>query len=135
MAEQSGLIEAGLVLGERSDGRRIFSLAAKRALVKACQQPGVSVAHVAQLHALNANLLHKWIRLHADDSIAVAPLREVALLPVAPSEAQPATADSKPVLPQSEPCIEIMLGAATIRLHGAVDVRQLRQVLDCVSRA
>ncbi|MEQ5803379.1 transposase [Halomonas sp. H10-9-1] len=31
-------------------------------MVEACQQPGASVASIALEHALNANLVHKWIR-------------------------------------------------------------------------
>jgi hypothetical protein len=31
-------------------------------------------------------------------------------------------------------CIEIVLCEATVRLRGRVDVRQLREVIDCVAR-
>ncbi|WP_150596564.1 hypothetical protein [Pseudomonas fluorescens] len=30
-----------------------------------CAQPGASIASVALGHSLNANLVHKWIRLQA----------------------------------------------------------------------
>jgi hypothetical protein len=34
----------------------------------------------------------------------------------------------------TDSCIEIVLCAATVRLRGQVDVRQLREVIDCVLR-
>ena len=43
--------------------RRRFSKAFKASLLAQCDQPGVSVASVAQAHKINANLLHKWRRL------------------------------------------------------------------------
>jgi transposase len=47
---------------ERDGRRRRFDLQAKLELVRACMQPGVSVARMALDHAVNANLLRKWIR-------------------------------------------------------------------------
>lgn len=41
---------------------RRFSAQFKARSVEACQQPGASVAGIALEHALNANLVHKWIR-------------------------------------------------------------------------
>ena len=43
--------------------RRRFSKSFKARLLAECNQPGVSVASVAQAHNINANLLHKWRRL------------------------------------------------------------------------
>lgn len=42
--------------------RRRFTAKFKARIVNACQQPGASVAGIALAHALNANLVHKWIR-------------------------------------------------------------------------
>ncbi|MGM0858844.1 MAG: IS66-like element accessory protein TnpA [Pseudomonadota bacterium] len=42
--------------------RRRFTAEFKASVVEACQQPGASVAGIALEHALNANLVHKWIR-------------------------------------------------------------------------
>jgi transposase len=47
---------------ERDGRRRRFDPRAKLELVQACMQPGVSVARMALDHAVNANLLSKWIR-------------------------------------------------------------------------
>jgi len=40
--------------------RRRYSLADKREVVEACEQPGESVAAVAQRYQINANLVHRW---------------------------------------------------------------------------
>jgi transposase len=41
--------------------RRRHSAAFKAELVGACRRPGVSIAAVAMLHAVNANLLRRWV--------------------------------------------------------------------------
>lgn len=44
--------------------RRSYTDVFKAELVKACQQPGVSLAGLALQHGLNANLLQRWVREH-----------------------------------------------------------------------
>jgi transposase len=62
MAEDISDLKERLVVGrERGGQRRRFDPQAKRELVQACLQPGVSVAAMALEHGLNANLLRKWI--------------------------------------------------------------------------
>jgi len=46
------------------DGKRRYSRQAKRRLVEACLQPGVSVAGLALKAGVNANLLRRWIKLY-----------------------------------------------------------------------
>ncbi|HCN46966.1 MAG TPA: IS66 family insertion sequence hypothetical protein, partial [Pseudomonas sp.] len=38
-----------------------------------CAQPGASIASIALNHSLNANLVHKWIRLQSQNSVALQP--------------------------------------------------------------
>jgi len=52
---------SGLVLSRNRDGRCQYDPKVKQELVKICLQPGVSVAALAMLHGVNANLLRKWI--------------------------------------------------------------------------
>ncbi|MGB3070457.1 MAG: transposase [Ottowia sp.] len=42
--------------------RRSYPKALKAQIVAECSQPGASIAGVALSHAVNANLVHKWIR-------------------------------------------------------------------------
>ena len=39
----------------------------KAELVAACQQPGASIAALAGAHGMNANVLHRWLKEHAQD--------------------------------------------------------------------
>ena len=60
--ENKSRLSRTLVVGHRSNGRCRYDPEAKRELVEACLQPGVSVARIALEHGINANLLRKWIR-------------------------------------------------------------------------
>jgi transposase len=62
-----------MVTGTRRDGRRRYDLQSKRALARACLQPGVSLAGMALKHGVNANLLRKWVRRYQLASDAAAP--------------------------------------------------------------
>ena len=50
-----------MVVGRKRDGRCTYDPLAKQALVGECLKPGVSVARVAMLYGINANLLRTWI--------------------------------------------------------------------------
>ena len=43
---------------------RTYTREFKAELVAACQQPGVSIAGLASRHAMNANVLHRWLKEH-----------------------------------------------------------------------
>ena len=43
---------------------RTYSAQFKAELVAACQQPGVSIAALAGQHAMNANVLQRWLKEH-----------------------------------------------------------------------
>lgn len=65
--------------------RRRHSAEFKASVVRACLQPGVSIAAVALANGLNANMLRKWV---IDTERAASASFEPALLP-APSAADP----------------------------------------------
>lgn len=44
---------------------RTYTPAFKAELVAACQQPGTSIAVLANSHGMNANVLHRWLKEHA----------------------------------------------------------------------
>ncbi|MGQ0619199.1 MAG: IS66-like element accessory protein TnpA [Panacagrimonas sp.] len=134
MSQRLAEVVPGFVVGRKKNGRCIYSREGKRALIEQCLEPGVSVARLALIHEVNANLLRKWIRAYQDGGSA-ARLRqlpkETALLPVLAVESSAPTPKMRSV--PAESLIEILIGAATIRLRGAVDAQQLRTVMDCLA--
>ncbi|MHC8336658.1 transposase [Pseudomonas sp. HLT2-19-2] len=51
--------------------RRSYSKSFKAQVIQECAQPGASITSVALSHSLNANLVHKWIRLQSQKSVAL----------------------------------------------------------------
>jgi len=73
MTEQDTALSRPLVVGHKRDGRSCYDREAKRELIEASLQPGVSVAGMALRHGINANLLRTWIRryqLEHDEQLA-----------------------------------------------------------------
>ncbi|WP_395688757.1 transposase [Caenimonas koreensis] len=68
--------------------RRIHSEEFKASLVRACQQPGVSLASVALANALNATMLRRWV-VESERSAGAVPAR-LPLKSVAHAEPIPA---------------------------------------------
>jgi transposase len=64
MTEKHAELSQRLVIGHKRDGRSCYDKEAKRDLIEACLQPGVSIARMALQHGLNANLLRTWITRH-----------------------------------------------------------------------
>jgi transposase len=61
MTEMNAELLARLVVGRKRDGRCTYDPLAKQAVIDECLKPGVSVARVAMLYGINANLLRTWI--------------------------------------------------------------------------
>ena len=53
-----------LVVGHKRDGRSIYDAQAKRELILASREPGVSLAKLARDCGVNANQLNSWVRLY-----------------------------------------------------------------------
>ncbi|MGV8862983.1 MAG: transposase [Pseudomonas sp.] len=71
--------------------RRSYSKPFKAQVIQECSQPGASIAYAALNHSLNANLVHKWIRLQSQKNVALQP----AFIPLklqAPAAQQETTA-------------------------------------------
>jgi len=51
--------------------RRSYSKSFKAQVIAECAQPDISIANVALTHNLNANLVHKWIRMHAQKTLTL----------------------------------------------------------------
>lgn len=53
--------------------RRSYSRSFKAQVIQECAQPGASIANVAMSHSLNTNLVHKWIRVQTQKTMALQP--------------------------------------------------------------
>ncbi|WP_099421774.1 transposase [Pseudomonas syringae] len=58
--------------------RRSYSKPFKAQIIQECAQSDASIASAALSHSLNANLVHKWIRLQAQKSTAL----QLAFIPL-----------------------------------------------------
>ena len=65
--------------------RRSCSKSFKAQVIAECAQPDTSIANVALTHNLSANLVHKWIRVHAQKNLAL----QTAFIPVKTSPPVP----------------------------------------------
>ena len=111
-------------------GRRTYSRECKLEIVQECSGRDVSVAGVALSHAINANLVRRWIVQHRNGRLSPMP----AMLPVRLSAATalPAPVAAKPLAAAG--VIEIELESARILVRGPVDGAALRTVLDALVR-
>jgi transposase len=122
----------------RSNPRRRHGAELKAAVLAACNEPGASVAAVAQAHGLNANLVHQWRRgrgtapatMVAAEAAAPVPTIEATpacattptFIPVElPPAANPVAAVSAPVADvEQEIHIELRRGAVTVNVRWPV---------------
>ena len=62
MSDWISALAGRLVIGHKRDGRSIYDERAKRKLVLACREPGVSIAKLARGCGVNANQVNSWVR-------------------------------------------------------------------------
>lgn len=94
--------------------RRSYPKELKASIVSECLAGTRSVASIALEHGVNANLVHKWIRLSRESCTPT-------MVPVTPPVVQESLA--------AHGHIELRFSGATVRLYGDVEVRQIRTVL------
>ena len=119
MTEHVLELKQRLIVGHKRDGRACYDRQAKQELIAAGLRPGVSVARLALVHGINANLLRTWIRKYQD--------RQDQLphsgLPTVPSSAfvpvVPVAMGSRPQDPRSE----IVTRVDNLRVHHSKPVR------------
>jgi transposase len=77
--------------------RRFYNPELKLQVVGECGQPGASIAAVALKHAINANIMHRWLREHAQGALVVQPRLFVPVtLNAAPEPSSPAVPSPPP---------------------------------------
>nr|WP_279158030.1 transposase [Pseudomonas corrugata] len=99
--------------------RRTYSKSFKAQVIQECSEPGASIASIALGYSLNANLVHKWIRLHTEKSRALQP----AFIPLH-TQMLPAGSQAQP----SSICLEIQHPRMPIKVSWPVD-----SATDCAS--
>ena len=62
MTEQIEAIAERLVMRHKRDGRSVYDPGAKAELLRLVRQPGVSLAKIARVCGMNANVLSNWMR-------------------------------------------------------------------------
>ena len=67
---------------QKDQKKRFWSDEEKQSICDRTRGPGISVAQVARRHALNANLIHKWLREPRFASVDEAEDADAAFLPV-----------------------------------------------------
>ena len=123
--------------------RRRHDAAFKRELIERSLHPGASVSAIALENGINANLLFKWRRMHRRANVGASELgaRELAsrsahamLLPVRIEPAPIGAMTPSASMPRpGSGVIEIDIGAARVRLRGAVNEANVRCVLQTLS--
>ena len=112
-----------IAIGHLMLKRRYFTTEFKRHLVEQTCQPGVSIAGLAQAHAINANQLHKWRRLLLGVGVPATGM-SAALIPVTIIPDMPSPDDDR-----SPGRITIELGRARVSVCGRVDLDALHTIL------
>lgn len=129
MTEHISGLKQRLVVSRKQDGRCCYDPQAKRELIEASLQPGISVAKQALAHGINANLLRTWMAKHQRQSLAGGSVR-IAAKPASFIPAVPVSAHRSPITP---PELEARLPNG-IRLEwSALPPDQLAHVLRLLS--
>lgn len=102
--------------------RRRHSKELKAVVLAACSEPGSSVAAVAQLHGLNANLVHKWRRGSHDGATPnTPPAAGASVTELKPSVFVPLQIPARPSAAPADIRIELRRGSTTINVSWPID--------------
>ena len=112
------------------NGRPNYSMEYKRRLAIAACAPDVSVSKLALAHEVNTNMVFKWRRQYRAGLLGND--IEPAFLPVAvvaTASCDPSTTATCVTVPSGSGMIEIEVAGAIVRVHGGVDSKALRTVI------
>lgn len=132
MTEDIEAIAKRLVVGRKRDGRSIYDPQARGDLVRASQLPGVSLARIARLCGINANVLSNWVRQHERGKGGdVVPKSDVIDMPSTSAFLAVQVDPAPPPSPAPAPTLELALQA---RLPNGVTLDMQVSDLDSASR-
>src|SRR5712691_9141029 len=119
-----------------SGRRRAWTAAQKAQIVTESYESGETVCAVARRHALTPQQLFWWRRAARQRTQGGAGARGSAFVPVIVEAARPcAEASLAPACPGGSSVIEIVIGAATVRVPSGIDAATLQTVLRAVKAA
>jgi transposase len=127
-------------LGRPTGPRRKYTVAEKLAILAETRRRGASVAEVARVHGINANLLFGWRRLERRGALRAESAEPPPLLPVqieTPTivAGSRRRAGARPDSVSDVGVIEIDFGGGVrVRVHGGVDIAVLTPVLEALRR-
>jgi len=111
--------------------RRRHSKAQKVAIVRQCLEPGTSLAGVALMHRVNANMVRKWVVKYQQGGYGQPPAPGMELLPVVLKRSSTQRPPAKTT--EAKATIEIELARGVVRISGPLDRAVLQLVLDALS--
>jgi len=115
--------------------RRYLELEQKRRIVEETLAEGASVAQIARVHGVNANLVFNWRRLYragqlgGRDGNRLLPVRVTAA-----DRPRPSRPDPRVSIASSPGAIHIQLQDVQVRVEGNADPGLVRVVLECLGR-
>ena len=112
--------------------RREWSGEEKQAIIAERCQDGVVISDVARRHGLRPQQLFNWRNEFRRREARLMCSGTPAFAPVMITDERPATAPAEALISDAPLIIEIVLGGATVRTHGAVDAKALAAVLRAV---
>lgn len=112
MTEDIESIAKRLVVGHKRDGRSIYDRQARSDLVRASREPGVSLARIARICGINANVLSNWVRQdERQRGGSAASAGDIIELPAAPAfvavQVAPASAPAPAPDPAPAPALDV----------------------------
>jgi transposase-like protein len=111
--------------------RRRHSIAQKVAIVRQCLEPGTSLAGVALVHRINANMVRKWVVTFQKGGYGQPPEAGTSMLPVVVKA--PAASCSPSKVTTAKPTIEIEMTRGVVRFSGTIDPAVLRLLVEAMS--
>jgi transposase len=112
--------------------RRYLELEQKRRIVEETLAEGASVAQIARVHGVNANLVFNWRRLYRGGQLGGNKLLPVRV--AAEDTPQRFTPGASASLATSAGMIHIQLQDVQVRVEGSADPGLVRVVLECLAR-
>ena len=115
--------------------RRYLGLEQKRRMVEETLAEGASVAQIARMHGVNANLLFNWRKLYRAGQLCGRGGNKLLPVRVTTEDTPRPFTPGVSAWPASSPgTIHIQLQNGQVRVDGSADPGLVRVVLECLAR-